>query len=127
MISFTYLISILKNAIQIHQKFIFFPKDSLCLNFLKILYFQGFISRVCETKSGNFLKIYLKYTSNGTCVIKNLRLLSTVGKKNYYNYNVLAKLEQGTGVFIISTNHGLYTNQECLKKKIGGTVLCFIA
>jgi len=127
MLSFCTLTSKLKNALQSHKQFIIFRKNSLVLKFLKLLFFEGFISEIVEINSGKFLKIYLKYLPNGSPIIKKLKLLSTPGKPIYFSYTHLAKLRQGTGVFILSTPEGLLTDQSCLKNKIGGTALCFLA
>jgi small subunit ribosomal protein S8 len=123
---FCHLTSQLKNAIRSNKKFIFFPKTFLCLNFLKLMFLEGFVSHVAEINSGKMLKVYLKYSSNGTPSFKDIKLLSKPGKTSYLSYSQLAKLAQGVGVFIISTNQGLLTSNACLERKIGGNILCYI-
>lgn len=123
---FCNLVSSLQNAIRANKKFIFLPKTLFCLNFLNLMFKEGFISNVKEVNSGNFLKVQLKYASNGTPSFKKIKLLSTPGKTTFLSYQQLTKLNEGVGIFIISTNEGLLTNDVCLKKKIGGTGLCYI-
>jgi small subunit ribosomal protein S8 len=127
MLSLSNLISKLNNAIKTNQSFIFSPQTSICERFLKLLYNQGFISKVIQTPSKEQLKIYLKYTSNNsTSSFQKLLLLSTSSKQTYLDYSKLSKIDQGIGVLIISTSSGLLTNQECIKRKIGGAAICFI-
>ena len=116
----------LKNAIRFNQKFIFLPKTALCVQVLKLMCLEGFISKVVEVHSEKTLKIFLKYNSNGTPAFTMIKLLSTPGKTFYLSYLELTKLTQGVGTFFISTNEGLLTNHMCLKRKIGGTALCYI-
>lgn len=116
----------LKNAIQFNKKFIFLPKTAFCLKFLKLMFAEGFISSVIEINSGKRLKVFLKYSSTGTPTFKKIKLLSTSGKNSYLSYKQLTKMTQGLCVIVISTNEGLLTNQMCLKRKIGGTAICYI-
>jgi small subunit ribosomal protein S8 len=120
------LTSTLKNAIKCNKKFIFFPKNVFCLQFLKLMFEEGFISSVKDINSGKFLKVQLKYNLNGNPSFKEIKLLSTPGKTVFLSYQQLTKLNEGVGVFFISTNEGLLTNDYCLKRKIGGTGLCYI-
>jgi small subunit ribosomal protein S8 len=120
------LTSILKNAIKCNKKFIFLPKTSFCFQFLKLMFREGFVTNVSEINSGKFLKVQLKYNLNGSPSFKEIKLLSTPGKPVFLSYSQLTKLNEGIGVLFISTNKGLFTNDYCLKNKIGGTGLCYI-
>lgn len=123
---FSNLTSKLKNAQRFNREFIIVPKTALCLNFLKLLCLEGFISGVVEMNSGKLLKVNLKYQINGTPILKEIKVLSTPGKPTYLCYSHLTKLKQGVGTIILSTPIGLLTNQDCLKNKIGGTALCYL-
>ena len=116
----------LKNAIKSNQKFVYFPKTSFTFFFLKILFLEGFVSGVVENHSGKKLKVSLKYDSRGTPVFKEIKNFSIPSKNYYLSYPQLAKLSGGFGTFIVSTNEGLLTNHHCLKRKLGGTLLCSI-
>jgi len=120
------LTSLLKNAINSNKKFILLPKSALCFSFLKLLFLEGFISSVVELESGKILKVFLKYHSDGSPCFKDIKLLSTPGKNQYLAYSQITSLSHGVGVFIISTTEGLLTNQACLRRKLGGTALCYI-
>ncbi len=126
MIVFANFISQLKNALNNNKAFIIFPKNALFLCFLRILFFEGFITSVIEIHSGKLIKVYLKYNANGSSCIKKIKLLSTPGKAIPMQFNELSKITQGAGILIVSTPKGLVTNQFCLKYKLGGILLCFI-
>jgi small subunit ribosomal protein S8 len=124
--SFCNLTSQLKNAIKSNQKFVYFPKTSFTSYFLKILFLEGFVSCVAENHSGRKLKVSLKYNFQGTPVFKEIKNFSVPSKNYYLSYSQLAKMSGGFGTFIISTNEGLLTNHHCIKRKLGGTLLCSI-
>jgi small subunit ribosomal protein S8 len=123
---FANFISQLKNALNNKKAFIIFPKNALFFCFLRILFFEGFISSVVEIRPGKLIKVYLKYNTNGSPSIKKIKLLSSPGNSKHLQFNEISKLTQGVGLLIISTPKGLLTNHLCLKYKLGGTLLCFI-
>ncbi len=123
---FCNLISQLKNAIRSNRSFILFPKNSFCLNFLKLLFAEGIISSVVELPHSKLLKVKLKYDLKGTACFRDIRTISSSSKMCYLSYVQLAKLEQGIGFFVVSTNNGLLTGHECIKRRVGGTVFCHI-
>lgn len=122
--SFCRLTSQLKNAIKSNQKFVYFPKTSFTSYFLKILFLEGFVSGVVENHSARKLKVSLKYNSQGTPVFKEIKNFSVPSKNYYLSYSQLVKVSSGFGTFILSTNEGLLTNHHCIKRKLGGTLLC---
>jgi len=105
----------------------FLKKNSLSLQFLDLLVVQGFISSVVEINSGKLLKISLKFDTQGTPTIQDMKLLSTPNNSYFLSYSQLAKIQPGVGCLILSTNQGLFTAQDCLKFRVGGHVLCFIS
>lgn len=120
------LTSRLKNAIKANQKFVYFPKTSLTSSFSKILFLEGLVSSVVEIRSGKVLMLTLKYNSQGTSAIKGIKTFSTPSKMFNLSYLQLAKTNIGMGLFIISTNQGIFTSSMCMKRKLGGTLLCYL-
>ena len=68
----------LKNAISLNKKFIFLPKNDFCINLLYLLYSEGFILGFYLTNSKKRIKIFLKTESNGSSIIKNVKLIETI-------------------------------------------------
>jgi small subunit ribosomal protein S8 len=122
---FCNLTSKLNISIQSSQSYIVLPKNLFFLNFLKLLFLEGFISRIVVMDSKK-IKVYLKYCSKGMSSFKKIKFLSTPGKIRYTTYKELAKLSTGVGLIIVSTNRGLLTHHSCIKLKTGGTALCYI-
>lgn len=97
------------------------------MQFLKLLVVEGFISSVVEINSGKLLQVYLKYNSKGSSPIKKIVLVSTLNKASFLSYSALTKTEFNGGSLLVSTNKGLHLSQDCLKFKLGGSVICFIS
>lgn len=116
----------LKNAISLNKKFIFLPKNDFCINLIYLLYSEGFILSFYLTNSKKKIKVFLKNESNGSSIIKNIKLISTPSNNNYLKYNHLTKLTNGVGIIVLSTPYGLFTSNSCVKKKIGGIAICHI-
>jgi len=122
---FCNLTSKLKTSIQSHQSYVILPKNIFYLKFLKLLFLEGFISRIVPISSDK-LKVFLKYSSNGTPSFKEIKFLSKPGKISYISYKELTKVALGVGLIVVSTNKGLMSHHSCVKCKIGGTALCYI-
>lgn len=120
------LISQMKNAVKSNQKFVYFPKTSLISNFLKTLFFEGFVSGVVEIRSGKILKIILKYDSSGTPTFKEIKVFSTSNIKFDLSYSQVVKASGGFKNLVLTTNTGILTSNICIKRKIGGSLLCSI-
>ena len=120
------LLTQLKNASKVRKKFIFFSKNKFSYNLLKVLYREGLISSFKIISTSNLLKIQLKYSSSGKSCFNNVVFISKPGNSTYYSYFDLCKLSTSTGLFLISTKEGILTNQQCIRIRSGGTVICHI-
>lgn len=116
----------LKNAANVRRKYIFLPKTQYSVNLLTLLCREGFIAGFKETPDINLLKVRLKYSSTGISCFNNIQILYKSGKTLYFSYNSLCKLASGTGLYLVNTKEGVLTNQECIRKKLGGVGLCYI-
>lgn len=122
---FCNLTSKLALSIRSNQSYVILPKNTFYLRFLKLLFLEGFVSKIITTNSGK-LKVFLKYSSKGMPSFKEIKFLSTPGKNCYMSYEELTKVALGFGIIVISTNKGLMSHNSCIKLKMGGTALCYI-
>ncbi len=102
------------------------PKNDFCINLIYLLYSEGFILSFHLTNSKKKIKVFLKTESNGSSIIKNIKLISTPSNNSHLKYNHLTKLTDGVGIIVLSTPYGLFTSNSCIKKKIGGMAICHI-
>jgi small subunit ribosomal protein S8 len=72
------------------------------------------------------LKIKLKYTAAGEPRIVSLKRVSKPGRRVYVSKSDLPIVRSNFGQAVISTSHGLFTNQQAREQGLGGEVVCEI-
>jgi small subunit ribosomal protein S8 len=98
----------------------------LRVRLLDVLQAEGFIRGYAEVefKTGmRELEIELKY-HEGRPVIRELKRVSTPGRRVYASVKELKPHRQGLGVSIVSTPQGVMTDTAAREKNVGGEVLC---
>lgn len=95
---------------------------------LDVLQNEGYI-RGYEAKTGENghpeLEISLKYF-DGVPVIKELKRVSTPGRRVYSGVKDIPSVRQGLGVAIVSTPQGVMSDAQARAANVGGEVLCTI-
>ena len=102
------------------------PNSRLRARLLDVLQAEGFIRGYAEVefKTGmRELEIELKY-HEGHPVIRELKRVSTPGRRVYASVKDLQPHYQGLGVSIVSTPQGVMTDTAAREKNVGGEVLC---
>jgi small subunit ribosomal protein S8 len=102
------------------------PNSKLRIRLLDVLQAEGFIRGYAEVefKDGKReLEIELKY-HEGRPVIRELKRVSTPGRRVYAGVTDLKPHRQGLGVSIVSTPQGVMTDNDAREKNVGGEVLC---
>ena len=102
------------------------PNSKLRIRVLDVLQAEGFIRGYAEVEfkdSRKELEIELKY-HEGKPVIRELKRISTPGRRVYAGVTDLKPHRQGLGVSIVSTPQGVMTDSTAREKNVGGEVLC---
>ena len=101
------------------------PNSKLRVRVLDVLQAEGFIRGYAEVeaKGRKELEIELKY-HEGKPVIRELKRVSTPGRRVYAGVQDLKPHRQGLGLSIISTPQGVMTDSTAREKNVGGEVLC---
>ena len=106
------------------------PSSKLKENLAKLLLKEGFIASYVvnkvEGKPGNQLEITLKYSEDRKKTILGIKRVSKPGLRIYRKSDQMPKVLGGVGVAVVSTSHGLMTDREARKAKLGGEVLCYV-
>ena len=93
---------------------------------LDVLQAEGFIRGYAEVefKGGmKELEIELKY-HEGRPVIRELKRVSTPGRRVYASVRDLRPHRNGLGLSIVSTPQGVMTDTSAREKNVGGEVIC---
>jgi len=103
------------------------PNSRLRVRLLDVLQQEGFIRGYAEVEfketGRKELEIELKY-HEGRPVIRELKRVSTPGRRVYAGVKDLKPHRQGLGVSIVSTPQGVMTDSNAREKNVGGEVLC---
>ena len=104
------------------------PASKLRAWVLDVLADEGYI-RGYESGTGvdghPTLEISLKYF-DGTPVIRELKRVSTPGRRVYMGVKDIPTVRQGLGVSIVSTSKGVMSDANARAANIGGEVLCTV-
>ncbi|MBL3705680.1 30S ribosomal protein S8 [Sulfitobacter sp. BDSS02] len=104
------------------------PASKLRAWVLDVLKDEGYIRGYEETtgKDGHpALEISLKYYE-GIPVIRELKRVSTPGRRVYMGVKDIPQVRQGLGVSIVSTPKGVMSDAAAREANVGGEVLCTV-
>ena len=104
------------------------PASILREGVLEVLKNEGYIKgyETSEIRKGvKEIRIDLKYFE-GQGVIKEIKRVSTPGRRNYSKTVDIPKVKNGLGIAILSTSVGVLADYEARKKNVGGEVLCYV-
>ena len=103
------------------------PASKLRAWVLDVLQDEGYIRgyEKVEDSAHPELEISLKYYE-GAPVIRNLKRVSTPGRRVYMGVKDIPSVRQGLGVSIVSTSKGVMSDASARAANVGGEVLCTV-
>lgn len=104
------------------------PASNLLVNVLAVLKKEGYILDYSkgEVEGGKSdIEIELKYY-DGEPVIKEIKRISTPGRRNYSKISELPQYYNGLGIAILSTPKGVMSDYDARQANVGGEVLCSV-
>jgi small subunit ribosomal protein S8 len=102
------------------------PASNLRARVLDVLAEEGYIrgyARVEQKGSHPEFEIELKYF-NGQPAIKEIRRVSTPGRRVYSPVRDLETVANGLGVAILSTPKGVMSDARAKEENVGGEIIC---
>lgn len=118
----------IRNALSAHHISVEIPFSKIKISILKILCNEGFMKKFVVSEDGKqgLIKVFLKYNSDKTSVITNLKRISKPGMRIYAKADSLPKVIGGLGIALISTSRGIMTDKRARVMHLGGEVLAYI-
>ena len=91
-----------------------------------ILKSEGFIAdvREAEGEGAKKLTIVLKYGRDRQSAIDGVRRISRPGRRVYVRHDGIPRVRSGLGISILSTSHGIMSDRDARRMKVGGELLC---
>jgi small subunit ribosomal protein S8 len=118
----------IRNAAKAKHAKVDIPSSKFKLSIAKILKDEGFIKnyRVIDDKKQGTLRIYLKYDALGRSLIMGIKRISRPSLRKYVRKDEIPKVLKGIGISILSTSHGVITDNQAKELNLGGELICSV-
>lgn len=116
----------IRNAILAKHDRVDVPLSKLKLELSGILRDEGYIRDfdVVEEQPVGKIRLFLRYTPDGTPAITRIARVSKPGRRVYKKAAEIGPVLNGIGLGIISTSRGVLTFDQAKREGVGGEVLC---
>jgi small subunit ribosomal protein S8 len=118
----------IRNAQMRHRPKVVTPASSIRARVLDVLAEEGYIrgyTRVEQKGTLPTFEIELKY-HNGQPAIREIKRVSTPGRRVYSPVRDIPTVANGLGVSILSTPKGVMSDSKAREENVGGEILCSI-
>ena len=114
----------IRNASTAMHDDVVIPASKIKANIAKILQEEGYVDGVetVEVEGHPAIKITLRYSETRERAINGIRRISKPGRRVYRGSQELPRVLGGLGVAIISTSHGVMTDKQARRAKVGGEI-----
>ena len=119
----------IRNASGIGQTQVKVKATKICEGIARVLKEEGFIrdfDRIDDGRQGS-LRVFLKYTPEGSPVIRMIDRASKPGRRTYCSTGNLPRVLNGMGIVIVSTSKGVISDRVCRRENVGGELLCTVS
>ena len=122
------LLARIRNASLARHELTRVPANKVKKNIALLLKAEGYIADVRQEEWGpqkhQTITIVLKYGDDRKSAFQGLKRVSRPGRRVYVRHVQIPRVLSGLGISIISTSHGLMSDKEARRRKIGGELLC---
>ena len=112
----------IRNANSAGHDRVEFPASKLKAAVCKVMKEEGYIRSfkiIAKSTSDIKIKVLLKEDA-----IIGIEKVSKPGLRQYRGYKNVTRVINGLGTSILSTSHGVLSDREARKRKVGGEVIC---
>ncbi len=119
----------IRNGVRVERPEVNIKASKVCEGVAKVLKEEGYIEdydRIDDGQQG-LLRIRLKYTDDGSGVIREITRKSKPGCRVYTSVDDMPRVMGGMGIVIVSTSKGVLSDRGCRKENVGGELLCTVS
>jgi small subunit ribosomal protein S8 len=119
----------IRNASSNGQPQVKVKATKICEGIAGVLKEEGYIlgyDRI-EDRHQGILRVFLKYTPEGSPVIQAVNRASKPGRRMYCGVADLPRVLNGMGIAIVSTSKGVVSDRVCRRENVGGELLCTVS
>ena len=120
------LFTIIRNGYLAHKLEVSVPHSKIKQSILKILKDHGYIKDFSVEKDGKvkkFFSIELNYVDDIPAITK-IKRISKPSVRIYTPAKKIPSSLSGTGITLVSTSAGIFTDKQARQKGLGGEIIC---
>ena len=119
-------LTMIRNALHARRPHVTIPSSKVVEAILSILQQKGFIDnfKPFQDEDKKFARVHLKYEAPNKPAIRSLKRISKSSLRIYVGIDDLKVVLNGMGTAILSTSHGIMSDDDARKKHVGGEILC---
>jgi small subunit ribosomal protein S8 len=116
----------IRNAHRARHQKLDAPASKLKSEIARILKEEGYIAnyKPVEENGQQLLRVYLKYGTDNTAAIRDLKRVSKPGCRVYVGKEEIRRVQGGLGISIMTTPKGVMTGRQARREGVGGEILC---
>ena len=116
----------IRNASAANHHTVAIPASKMKVEIARVLTTEGFVEsfEVDGEVPQQLLTVTLKPRTPRGRALSGLRRISRPGLRVYARKSEIPRVLGGLGVAVLSTSHGLMTDREARRRRMGGEVLC---
>ncbi len=118
----------IRNGIRNQRLSVDVPSSGAKIGVAEVLKREGYVKGfdLVEGTPRNSVRVHLKYGTDGSRVISEIKRVSRPGCRVYRSVADLKPFMNGLGIYVVSTPRGILSDRECRKGRVGGEVLCSV-
>ena len=123
------LLTRIRNASRAGHPSVRIPASGSKQRILQVLIDEGYLASFekTEDESGKpELKVMLRYDNRGQPVIREIKRVSTPGRRVYVGKDDIPRNRGGLGMLVVSTSKGVLADREARKQGVGGELVCSV-
>jgi len=103
------------------------PSSKMKVRIADLLKREGYIADYSvEGDTKKTLTLNLKYDAQRRPVIEGIKRVSKPGLRIYKSATDLPEVRGGLGMAVLSTSHGVMTDQQAREANVGGEIVCYV-
>ncbi len=105
------------------------PTSRMKVELARLMIEEGYVLKyeITDTeKPSPTLTLSLKYNTRREPAIRGLKRVSKPGRRVYVGSGEIPRVQGGLGVALLTTSHGVITDRQARREKVGGELLCYI-
>jgi small subunit ribosomal protein S8 len=119
----------IRNGGRVSKPEVQIRNSKVCQGVASVLKEEGYIEDfdIIDDNKQGLIRVNMKYTVDGTCVITEIKRVSKPGCRVYKTIKDMPQVLGGLGIAVVSTSKGIMSDRKCRQENIGGELICVVS